>query len=93
MATQHIDHPSSGIEAMVMDIDMMVLGGSPESFDRYDQAIRAEWAHVPDAEFERGRCVFLAKLLDRPRIFYTDDYCILYEGRARENIRRRIGKI
>ena len=34
-----------------LDADLSILGSAPETYDSYAAAIRAEYSHVPDAEF------------------------------------------
>ena len=91
MLTRHTELPRGDTAAMVVDIDMSVLGQAPEIFDQYDRAIRLEYEHVPDDEYEAGRRTFLEGILGRKTIYYTDVYRSRCEAQARDNIRRRLG--
>jgi predicted metal-dependent HD superfamily phosphohydrolase len=78
----------SGDEAFapLLDADLAVLGADADSYRDYVRAIRAEFAHVPDAEFRRGRAAFLRRLLARPAIYATDAGRAQHEARARANL-------
>ena len=91
MLTRHTELPRDNTAAMVVDIDMSVLGQVPEIFDQYDNAIRREYEHFPDDEYEAGRRTFLEGILGRKKIYYTDVYQSRCEKQARDNIRRRLG--
>lgn len=55
--------------ALLVSIDLAVLGRPPEDYDAYARAIREEYAHVPDALFRPGRASILKRMLtQRPSI-------------------------
>ena len=41
--------------AVVHDVDLAILGAMPDEYDRYVDAIRAEYAHLDDETFRAGR--------------------------------------
>jgi predicted metal-dependent HD superfamily phosphohydrolase len=90
LATKHDREPATLLEAMVMDIDMAILGSKPARFAAYDEAIRAEFSAVSDADYEAGRVKFLQELLQRPQLFFTKSMQARYEHQARLNITFRI---
>jgi predicted metal-dependent HD superfamily phosphohydrolase len=89
-ATKHDREPSTGLEAIVMDIDMAILGSDPEKFDLYDRAIREEYDFVSKADFEVGRVKFFSDLLNKKQIFYSPLLHHRFEKEARANLRSRI---
>ena len=91
MLTRHTESPRDDVGAMVVDIDMSILGQSPEIFDQYDKAIRQEYQHVSDEVYEAGRRAFLEGILGRRTIYHTSFYRDRCEKQARENIRHRLG--
>jgi len=93
MATKHDKLPFIPLEAWVMDIDMSILGSEPSKFQAYDEAIRAEYGFLSDADFEAGRTRFLTKLLSQRHIFHTPILQDRFEGQARDNIQWRLGKV
>lgn len=55
--------------ALLCDADLSVLATPPATYAGYANAVRAEYAHVPDEAFRAGRSEVLRSLLDRPRLF------------------------
>jgi predicted metal-dependent HD superfamily phosphohydrolase len=88
----HTPCADAGAEAL-LDADLSVLGAPPEVYDRYAAAIRAEYAHVPDAAFRTGRQVVLAAFLARPTLFFTASGRARFEGPARANLRRELARL
>jgi predicted metal-dependent HD superfamily phosphohydrolase len=72
--------------ALLLDIDLSILGAAPARFAEYERQVRAEYAHVPDAAFRAGRRDVLAGFLARPRLYLTDAYRGALEERARANL-------
>lgn len=93
LATRHDGASLSGDAAVVADVDLAILGSSYEVFDRYEAAIRAEYASVPDAAFREGRARILRALLARPAIFTTPPLHEALELRARENLIRSLARL
>jgi predicted metal-dependent HD superfamily phosphohydrolase len=56
----------------LLDADLMILGAPSRAYRRYAGAIRAEYAHVPDAAYRAGRVRVLGGFLQRPRLFRGD---------------------
>ena len=92
LATRHDGTPLSGDAAVVADVDLAILGASPEAFERYESAIRAEYAGVPEVEFRAGRARVLGSFLDRRAIFTTPVMHEALERRARANLRIALTK-
>ncbi len=70
MATAHAGvAPPDPAAVALIDSDLAILGASPVRYRRYAAAIRAEYAHVPDADYRVGRARVLQRFLDRPAIY------------------------
>jgi predicted metal-dependent HD superfamily phosphohydrolase len=91
--TIHRDPPESEAGRYMVDIDLAILGASPERFDAYELAIRKEYGHVPDAAFCEGRMEVLRNLMDRESIYSTGVFRERFELAARENLRRSIQQL
>ena len=76
--------------AEVLDLDLMSLALPWPEFTRNTDKIRAEFGHVPDAEFARGRADFFRGMLQRPRLFHSP-FGASFEARARANLSRASG--
>jgi predicted metal-dependent HD superfamily phosphohydrolase len=86
LATRHSAEPLSGDAALVVDVDLSILGRDREAFANYEQAIREEYRWVPKAIYRRKRVEILQSFLERPAIYLTDHFHALFERQARENL-------
>jgi predicted metal-dependent HD superfamily phosphohydrolase len=75
---------------LLCDADLAILGATPSRYERYVAAVRAEYAHVPDAEFRAGRDRILRGFADRVRIYSTDAARDRWESAARRNLRAEL---
>ena len=87
---QHAAPAEDADAALLVDIDLAILGAAPARFDEYEQQVRAEYAHVAEAAFRAGRGEVLRGFLQRPAIFTTDVFREALEQRARENLTRSL---
>ena len=87
MATQHATaSPGVGDEALLVDIDVAILGADEARFAEYERQIRREYAHVPDAGFRARRSAVLAAFLARDPLYRTPRLRDALEARARANL-------
>jgi predicted metal-dependent HD superfamily phosphohydrolase len=93
MATRHDAVPGDADVQLLVDVDLSILGATPERFDQFDQQIRAEYAHVPDEAFRQGRGNVLDSFLARRRLYSTAYFHALLERQARENLQRALARL
>ena len=87
MATTHLDPPPRTLdEEFMVDIDLSSFGRPWEEFLSDSREVRAELAHISDAEFYPRQKKFLESLAARSRICFTEFFRERHERRARENI-------
>jgi predicted metal-dependent HD superfamily phosphohydrolase len=91
--TDHRQPPARDDERLMVDIDLSILGRSREVFERYDAAIRSEYAHVPEEAYRAGRAKILRSFLERPRLYHTAWFFEQYEAMARVNLMRTIVRL
>lgn len=72
--------------AILLDIDLGILGAAPPRFAEYEGQIRAEYAHVPEDAYRVGRARVLDSFARRDRIYQTARFHALYEQAARRNL-------
>lgn len=72
--------------ALVIDVDLSILGESPATFARFERDIRREYAWVEASAYAAGRAAVLRRFLEREHIYATPLFRERYEVRARENI-------
>jgi predicted metal-dependent HD superfamily phosphohydrolase len=72
--------------ALLCDADLAILATDADHYRWYAEAIRAEYAQVPDDAFASGRSAVLAKLLDLDSIYHLAPHRDAWEARARANL-------
>lgn len=92
--TAHHD-PQTGDRsgAVLVDADLAVLAQAPEHYSRYVAAVRADYSHVAEEDFRRGRAKVLQRLLAAPSLFRTATGAQRWEPQARVNLMRELGQL
>ena len=90
LATKHQTTSKDEDAALLVDIDLAILGSPIAEFDRYEANIRYEYSWVPEALYRARRADILEQFLARSRLFQTDFFHHQYEQQARSNLRRSI---
>lgn len=99
MATKHGHGRAPGVEAdprdeaLLLDIDLSILGAAPERFDEYERQITEEYAAVPAAVRRVRRKALLESFLRRDRLYATQHFHSLCEAQARENLAQSIRRL
>ena len=76
----------------LLDADLAILAADELLYDAYAEAIRREYAWVPEGDYRAGRVRVLERFLARPRIFFTPPMAEA-ETRACDNLAREIGRL
>lgn len=79
--------------ALLLDMDLSILGAEPNVFDAYEQAVRREYHWVDEPAWKAGRGAVLKNLLARPHIFHTPEFRDRFEVQARENMARSVERL
>lgn len=88
------DHENvTGDGALVVDLDLAVLGSSATAFARFEREIRQEFAWVDDAAYRSGRSRVLKGFADRFRLFTHEVFRERFEVQARENLRHALARV
>ena len=94
MATAHdVQCAISPDAALVVDIDLAILGAEPGAFDRYEKAVRAEYSWVDDDAWRQGRAAMVEGFLRRETIYRTPTLFRRLEANARKNLRRSLARL
>lgn len=93
LATKHAGEWGSGDAGVLCDIDLSILGRTPERYDEYAAAIRQEYGWVAEEDYVSGRAKVLKGLLARERIFGTEAFWERYELQARENMEEEMARL
>ena len=75
------------------DADLAILASPAKRYDEYAHDVRREYAHVPDADFARGRSAVLSDLLAKPALFQTTRGFELWELAARRNVTAELARL
>jgi predicted metal-dependent HD superfamily phosphohydrolase len=75
----------------LLDLDLTPLGEQPELFARNTRRLRAEYRHLPEADWNSGRLAFLRKLQAAPALFRSAPLAAAFEQQARRNIAKELG--
>jgi predicted metal-dependent HD superfamily phosphohydrolase len=89
MITKHPAVPNATDENIVHDVDLGILATPDDIYDRYVTQVRAEYAHVSDADWRLGRAGVLRSFLNAERIYYSVTGAE-GEATARHNIEREL---
>ncbi|MEM7018759.1 MAG: N-methyl-D-aspartate receptor NMDAR2C subunit [Pseudomonadota bacterium] len=90
MATCHDALPQDETECYLIDIDLSILGRTPDAFAAYEAQVRQEYVWVPEKEFCQRRQAILEAFLQRSQIYQTAHFYKHYEMSARRNLANSI---
>jgi len=79
--------------AILISIDLSVLGAEPSRYDAYAAAIRKEFAHVPEGDYRVGRSAVLSRFAAQPVIFPDAAFANRYDRQARANLARELASL
>lgn len=72
------------------DLDLSILGSSPEEYKRYTELLRQEYNTMNIEMYKSMRSKVLQTFLTIPRIYSTREFCDQFEVCARNNIKNEI---
>ncbi|MFQ5755253.1 MAG: hypothetical protein ACE5H7_04060 [Acidiferrobacterales bacterium] len=93
LVTAHPEQPKCLDEQFMVDIDLSSFALPWEDFKRDSDAVRKEFAHLPDKRFFTNHLAFLRALMGRPTFFFTDFFRDRCETAARENVTRYMADV
>ena len=89
----HRAEPGDRLGAILVSIDLSILGAEPERYRRYAEDIRREYAHVRDEDYRSGRTRVLRHLLEADPLYPDPELSARYEARARSNMSAEIASL
>lgn len=87
------EKPKEYLSMILHDLDMSILGSSPERYALYVSDIVAEFGIYPGREFAKGRLEMLEKWIVDENLFVTQYGKERFQERARENMRAEIARL
>ena len=91
--TRHVEDELGGDTALVVDIDLSILGQPADVYGGFERAIRREYWWVPRARYAAGRAAVLERFLSRSSIYQNDIFYERYEKPARENLAAELARL
>jgi predicted metal-dependent HD superfamily phosphohydrolase len=86
MATRHVSLPADNDSSLVVDIDLAILGATPNRYDEFERDVRREYRWVPRIIYRPKRAEILQSFLGRPRIYRWEPVYDRFESSARTNV-------
>lgn len=93
MTVHHRPADDDAAGCALSDADLAILAAPRERYDTYAAGVRADFAHVHDADFRAGRRAVLQDIADKPHLFHTAEGRELWEAPARANLEREISEL
>ena len=93
MATKSHSTVAGPDAALMVDVDLSILGQEERRFAEYESQIREEYRSVPKLIFNFKRAEILERFLARSRIYATDFFAAKYEQQARRNLEDSIRQL
>jgi pantetheine-phosphate adenylyltransferase len=97
-ATDHSRQPAAEhpLKAVMLSLDLAILGQDEDVYDAYAQVIREQYRHVPDPDYQVRRVQTLTQLHEEAKAgrLYRDSYfAAQYNRSAMANMRREIARL
>jgi predicted metal-dependent HD superfamily phosphohydrolase len=85
-ATERHEPADDPDHCVLIDADLAVLGSDPAAYHAYAIGVRAEYFHLDDDRWRRGRADVLQRLLARDPLYATEPGRRRWQARARANL-------
>ena len=93
LTRSHRVEPGDRLGAILISIDLSILGAEPSRYDAYAAAIRQEFSHVPESDYRAGRSAVLRRFAAQPVLFPDAALARLYDRQARDNLARELASL
>ena len=93
MVTTHDKEPQDLDEAVMIDVDLVILGTGRDVFEVYESGIRSEYNFVPEPLYRRERRAILESFLSRSVIYNTEVFRESFEDTAHSNLKWAISNL
>ncbi len=90
MVTRHQVPANTPDEALLVDIDLSILGADADTYQEFETNVRKEYRWVPWFLYRAKRAEILQSFLNRRHIYTNEWFCRRYEASARTNLAQAI---
>jgi predicted metal-dependent HD superfamily phosphohydrolase len=92
--TEHHDpDPDDRLGALIVSIDLSILGSDAGRYHEYSTDVRREYDHVPDQLWRSGRAEVLKRLLAADPLFPDPDFQARFKAQARRNMKDELRQL
>ena len=89
----HSADAADRLGAVMISIDLAILGAEPAAYDRYAAQIREEYGFIVEGVYRAGRAAILQRFLSAPAIYPERTFRERLEARARANLQRELATL
>jgi predicted metal-dependent HD superfamily phosphohydrolase len=86
LTEKHRVEAADRLGALLVSIDLSILGSDPGRYREYVGDVRKEYAHVPDPMWHAGRAAVLNRLLQVDPLYPEERFRAQFEEQARQNM-------
>ena len=86
LTERHRAEPDDRLGALMVSIDLSILGTDPDRYREYSADVRREYVHVPEQLWRTGRSLVLKRLLEVDPLYPDPGFRDRFEAQARENM-------
>jgi predicted metal-dependent HD superfamily phosphohydrolase len=90
LTSGHRVEPGDRLGAILVSIDLSILGADPERYRSYAADVRREYAHVGDEAWQAGRAAVLKRLLEANPLYPEPSLGAELEEQARRNMEEEL---
>lgn len=84
---KHRTDAGDRLGALLISIDLSILGSDPDGCRIYVDDVRKEYAHVPDPLWQTGRTAVLERILKADPLYPDAEFRGRFEAQARRNMK------
>lgn len=85
--------PGGNEARVLLDADLAILAADRQRYAQYSDAVRREYAHVPQPDFAAARAGILEQFLARDHLYCTEFARDAWEAKARANVAAEIAEL
>ena len=93
LTTGHRVDEGDRLGALLVSIDLSILGSDSEGYSAYADGVRREYAHVPDEAWRAGRTAVLKHLLEADPLYPDPRFNAELEEQARTNMAEELRQL
>jgi predicted metal-dependent HD superfamily phosphohydrolase len=93
LTKDHRVEPGDTLGALLVSIDLSILGSDPGRYSSYVTGIRREYVHVPEEAWRSARAAMLKQLIESDPLYPDTRFQEALEEPARENMKAELKQL